>query len=87
MQWVPEVKHFCPGVPFVLVGCKKDLREHQETINELKKMNQKPVTEAEARAIADKIEAYAYIECSAKSKTNIREVMWWPTKRCITLIS
>lgn len=22
-KWVPEVKHFCPGVAFVLVGCKQ----------------------------------------------------------------
>ena len=25
-KWVPEVKHFCPNVPIVLVGNKKDLR-------------------------------------------------------------
>ena len=25
-KWVPEVEHFCPNVPIVLVGNKKDLR-------------------------------------------------------------
>src|ERR1700734_1913330 len=25
-QWISEVHHFCPGLPVVLVGCKKDLR-------------------------------------------------------------
>ncbi|KAG8685785.1 GTP-binding protein Rho1, partial [Ceratobasidium sp. 395] len=25
-KWVSEVNHFCPGVPYILVGCKKELR-------------------------------------------------------------
>jgi len=25
-KWVPEVRHFCPKVPIVLIGNKKDLR-------------------------------------------------------------
>ncbi|XP_005103542.1 rho-related protein racA [Aplysia californica] len=24
-KWVPELRHFCPDVPILLVGCKKDL--------------------------------------------------------------
>lgn len=48
-QWVPEVRHFCPNVPFVLVGCKMDLRNDPVTIAELKKMKQKPVSYEEVR--------------------------------------
>ena len=43
-KWVPEVRHFCPGVPFVLVACKMDLREDEKVIQELKKSNHKPVS-------------------------------------------
>jgi Ras family protein A len=25
-KWFPEAKHFCPGIPIVLVGTKEDLR-------------------------------------------------------------
>ncbi|KAJ7311771.1 ras-like protein family, member C [Mycena albidolilacea] len=25
-KWIQEVRHFCPDVPFVLVGCKTDMR-------------------------------------------------------------
>ena len=25
-KWVPEVKHFCPGTPIMLLGMKGDLR-------------------------------------------------------------
>ena len=57
-QWVPEVRHFCPGVPFVLVGCKSDLRDDPATIAELKKNGQHPVTDEEGAAVAAKIGAF-----------------------------
>ena len=25
--WVPEVQHHCPSTPFIIIGCKDDLRE------------------------------------------------------------
>lgn len=31
-KWTPEVKHFCPNVPIILVGNKKDLRNDPATI-------------------------------------------------------
>ena len=43
-QWISEVLHFCQGLPIILVGCKKDLRYDQKTIEELHKTSQKPVT-------------------------------------------
>jgi Ras family protein A len=43
-QWCSEVHHFCPDVPKILVGCKKDLRFDQKTIEELRKTSQAPVT-------------------------------------------
>ena len=27
-KWVPEVEHFCPNVPFLLIATKKDLRNY-----------------------------------------------------------
>lgn len=44
VQWISEVLHFCPGLPIILVGCKKDLRYDQKTLEELHKTSQKPVT-------------------------------------------
>ncbi|XP_044265732.1 ras-like GTP-binding protein Rho1 isoform X1 [Tribolium madens] len=73
-KWTPEVKHFCPNVPIILVGNKKDLRNDPNTINELKKMKQEPVKPQDGRAMAEKINAFAYLECSAKSKEGVREV-------------
>ena len=41
---MPEVAHHCPRVPTVLVGCKKDLRNDPETIENLRKQNLAPVS-------------------------------------------
>merc|ERR1712071_545729 len=79
-KWTPEVKHFCPNVPIILVGNKKDLRNDPATIKELAKMKQEPVKPEEGRAMAEKISAFAYLECSAKSKEGVREVFETATR-------
>lgn len=43
-KWTPEVKHFCPNVPIILVGNKKDLRNDEHTRRELAKMKQVTVS-------------------------------------------
>ncbi|EYB95053.1 hypothetical protein Y032_0164g3537 [Ancylostoma ceylanicum] len=67
-KWTPEVRHFCPNVPIILVGNKKDLRNDPQTVRELAKMKQEPVRPEQGRAIAEQIGAFAYLECSAKTK-------------------
>ena len=69
-----QVKHFCPNVPVILVGNKKDLRNDENTRRELLKMKQEPVKPEEGRAMAEKIGAFAYLECSARTKDGVREV-------------
>ena len=79
-KWVPEIKYFCPRVPLILVGNKKDLRSDKNTIKELSKMDTKPVTPEEGKAMAEKVKAFAYLECSAKSKEGVREVFETATR-------
>uniref|UniRef100_A0A8C5PFJ0 Uncharacterized protein n=1 Tax=Leptobrachium leishanense TaxID=445787 RepID=A0A8C5PFJ0_9ANUR len=64
-KWTPEVKHFCPNVPIILVGNKKDLRNDEHTRRELAKMKQEPVKPEEGRDMANRISAFGYLECSA----------------------
>ena len=82
-KWNPEVKHFCPNVPIILVGNKKDLRNDEGTRRELMKMKQEPVRSDEGRIVADKINAYTYLECSAKSKEGVREVFETATRAAL----
>ena len=55
-------------MPIILVGNKRDLRNDQQTLRELAKMKQEPVKPEQGRAMAEQIGAYAYLECSAKTK-------------------
>lgn len=73
-KWLPEVRHFCPNAPIILVCSKIDLRDDPGTIKKLEKLRQHPVSEAEGLDMADKFKAHAYVECSALTQYNIKEV-------------
>ena len=82
-KWTPEVKHFCPNVPIILVGNKKDLRNDEHTRRELAKMKQEPVKPEEGRDMANRIGAFGYMECSAKTKDGVREVFEMATRAAL----
>uniref|UniRef100_A0A8P4KJI7 Rho-related GTP-binding protein RhoC n=1 Tax=Dicentrarchus labrax TaxID=13489 RepID=A0A8P4KJI7_DICLA len=82
-KWTPEVKHFCPNVPIILVGNKKDLRNDEHTRRELAKMKQEPVKSEEGRDMANRISAFGYLECSAKTKDGVREVFEMATRAAL----
>ncbi|VDP23847.1 unnamed protein product [Schistosoma margrebowiei] len=56
-QWVPEIRHHSPKVPFLLVGTQIDLRDEGATITRLH--NDK------GKKLAERLKAVKYQECSA----------------------
>ena len=82
-KWAPEVRHFCPGVPIVLVGTKSDLRNDKETILELEQNGEVPVSKESGRVVADKMKAVAYMECSAMHNDGVREVFECATRAAL----
>ncbi|BHF71640.1 hypothetical protein SprV_0401470000 [Sparganum proliferum] len=68
-RWAKEVRRFCPQVPLILVGMKSDLRHSTE-----RQSGPALVSEAEGKATASHIGAFAYIECSARLSQHVREV-------------
>ncbi|XP_007900420.1 rho-related GTP-binding protein RhoF [Callorhinchus milii] len=74
IKWYPEVAHFCPGVPILLIGCKTDLRMDKERLRKLRASELEPVTYSEGDATAKQIKAVMYLECSAKFRENIEDI-------------
>ena len=73
-KWAPEVAHFCPKVPIILVGTKGDLRSDAEALEAMHEHEVKPVTTEDAERVAREIGAHAYMECSAKTRDGVREI-------------
>ncbi|KAJ5072105.1 hypothetical protein M0811_09485 [Anaeramoeba ignava] len=73
-KWIPEIKRFCPDIPFILVGLKLDLRDDQDTIMILEEKGLSPITYQQGLEMAKEINAFNYIECSARKQQNLKEV-------------
>ncbi|PHT97636.1 Rac-like GTP-binding protein ARAC3 [Capsicum chinense] len=71
-QWIPELRHYAPGVPIILVGTKLDLREDKQFF--VDHPGAVPLTTAQGEELRKSIGAAAYIECSAKTQQNIKAV-------------
>ncbi|KFZ05722.1 hypothetical protein V501_08070 [Pseudogymnoascus sp. VKM F-4519 (FW-2642)] len=61
-KWVEEANERCPGVPIILVGLKKDLREDPVAIEEMRKKSQNFVGTRLATDVAHEIGARKYLE-------------------------
>ncbi|PRP79797.1 Rho GTPase [Planoprotostelium fungivorum] len=73
-RWHPELVHHCPNVPIILVGTKMDIRNDASTIERLREKNQSPVTYEQGMARAKEINAVRYVECSALTHKNLKNV-------------
>lgn len=73
MQWYPEVLHFCPYTPLILVGLKSDLRFKKTCIDMLKTQGLTPVTTEQGMSVAKKMGAQ-YMECSSREIIGVDEI-------------
>ncbi|KFQ71846.1 Rho-related GTP-binding protein RhoB [Phaethon lepturus] len=68
---VPEIKLFCPTVPVILVATKIELRGDEDIKKKLTTPGNELINTMEGKALAASIGAYAYLECSAKTKEGV----------------
>lgn len=71
-KWIPELKHYVPSVPIVLVGTKLDLRDDKQFFSD--HPGAVPITTAQGEELRNQIGAAAYIECSSKTQQNVKAV-------------
>lgn len=72
-QWYPEVLHFCPTTPLILVGLKTDLRFNAGVIEMLKTHGMAPVSPEQGKQVAKRMSA-TYAECSSIKMEGVHEV-------------
>lgn len=57
-----------------MVGNKIDLRQDPEVVRQLKTMKQEPISTKKTLSVASRIQAHAFVECSAKTQENIQKL-------------
>ncbi|KAJ1306860.1 hypothetical protein OPQ81_007845 [Rhizoctonia solani] len=73
-RWMEEVLEHCPGVKIVLVALKCDLRDDPVVRDRLSRFGSHPVIYEEGLAVARRIRASRYLECSSKYNRGVTEV-------------
>ncbi|XP_075590656.1 uncharacterized protein LOC124492775 isoform X2 [Dermatophagoides farinae] len=87
-KWLPEIRRTFMGnhsksnqmqqqrsmPPFILIGTQCDLRHDVKVLIELDSNGEEPISSDYARNMAKKLGAICYIECSALTQKNLKEV-------------
>jgi len=71
-KWAPEVHHFIPNIPHILVGTKIDLREEKHPDPNSGKFE--PITPDQGQKMANEIQAIRYMEVSSKTGKGIQDI-------------
>jgi Ras family protein A len=75
-KWLPELEHFCPDVPKILVATKKDIRRRTLAIMDILNGNKAPsiVSYEEGMCTAAMIGASRFLETSALCNDGVTEM-------------
>ncbi|KAM0703651.1 hypothetical protein Q7P35_009590 [Cladosporium inversicolor] len=82
-KWHPEVLERCPGVPIILVGLKKDLRDDPVAQEEMRKRSEKFLTAEEGEDVRKRIGAKKYLECSSLTGEGVDDVFEAATRQSL----
>jgi len=71
-KWAPEVHHYIPNIPYILVGTKIDLRDAKQPDPNSGKFE--PITADSGTSMAKEIKAVRYMEICSKTGQGVQEV-------------
>lgn len=71
-KWAPEIHHYIPQVPTILVGTKIDLREEQAPDPNTNKFE--PVTREQGEKMAKEVGCVKYMEVSSKTGAGLNDI-------------
>jgi Ras-related C3 botulinum toxin substrate 1 len=75
-KWLPEIKHYCPNTPVMVVGTKTDLRTDRSALDRLAERNEYPIGTLEAAAAVKELASpnLLYREVSAKTQSGLTDL-------------
>lgn len=83
-KWAEEARERCPGVPIILVGLKKDLREDPEACEQMRKKSMRFTTAKAGNDMREEIGAKKYLECSSLTGDGVDDVFEAATRAALT---
>uniref|UniRef100_A0A3P9H864 Ras homolog family member V n=1 Tax=Oryzias latipes TaxID=8090 RepID=A0A3P9H864_ORYLA len=73
-KWIPQIRAANRTSPVVLVGSQSDLCHNMGILIHLNHQRTRPVSFEKAKRLAHRIRAHSFIECSALTQHNLKDV-------------
>lgn len=73
-KWIPQIRAGNRTSPIILVGTQSDLCQNVDILIHLAQRGAKPVAHSRARRLSRRIGAGDYLECSALTQHNLKDV-------------
>jgi len=84
VKWAEEARERCPGIPIILVGLKKDLRDDPMAVEEMRKKSLRFTSTKAGNDMKDEIGAKKYLECSSLTGDGVDDVFEAATRAALT---
>ncbi|EKE37951.1 hypothetical protein ENUP19_0158G0030 [Entamoeba nuttalli] len=73
-KWVREVRQHCPTAKLMVIGTKIDLRDDPKEVKNLQDNGEVPYTKEDGDKLAQDLNAYCYMECSALKRVGLKQI-------------
>ncbi|RIB21135.1 rho family small GTP binding protein cdc42 [Gigaspora rosea] len=72
-KWFSEVRHHCPGIPYLIVGTLIELRDDPLVVE---KLSRQGITLEQGENLAQELGAIKYVECSVFTSKSVDNVFY-----------